>query len=100
MYTSARIATKPSSAAAMLAISTTIERRLRGTPGAERLQHRSETPAALGEDVLGVRRRGVHEPPLEHAGRLELAQPLGQRARRHALDCLAELVEARRALER
>src|SRR3954469_25682313 len=99
MNTSPMIATKPSTPASTFAISTTTGTNLRRTPGAQRLHHRLEPPAAVGEHVLGVGRRGRDDPPFEHACSLLLAQPLGECARRHAGHGLPELVEARGALE-
>ena len=49
---------------------------------AERLDHRRQPAPALGQPVLVVGRARRHDVLLEHARRLELAQPLGQRPRR------------------
>src|SRR4051794_31813429 len=100
MNTSAPIAAKPSTAAATFAMPTTSTASGTVPPGAERFEHGSKPTAALCQPVFGMWRGRRDNAPLEHAGGLELAQPLGQRARGHALHRLPELVEPGRALER
>jgi hypothetical protein len=62
-------------------------------PGVHRVDERTEAAPLVGQAVLGARRAGVEDAPLEHSGLLELREPCGKRPWWDALERLLELVE-------
>src|SRR5438477_11173599 len=69
------------------------------SPVEQRLEHRAERAALIGQDIFGARRVLLIEAPLDDAGFLEPLEPGGQRVRADPGQRALEILEFPRAAD-